>query len=306
MKSGIDLTGLSFEGTPLGPDATILDCDILEVDEKGKVLWSWVATEHFDTAKVSVWPIPAGTLTDGGFILDAYHCNSIDVDPANGNLLVSARQADTIFYIDRVTDKILWKMGGPDSTMDHAVYVPVPDGFVGQHDARLQPGWNAACGGGSGQISLFDDETSSFSFPGAHARAVLYDVQVEAPDAGAEGCDAGGGDAGDGGRGDAGDAGDAGEAGAAKRGATVAWQYKGNMPCADMGSFRILPDGSHVVDWGASGGAPGVPTASEVSLAGEDILDIQADLGGVDQSYRTIKVPLSALDIGAMRLSAGH
>jgi hypothetical protein len=43
---------------------------------------------------------------------DPFHCNSIDVEPATGNLLVSGRHMDSIFYIERSTGKILWKMGG--------------------------------------------------------------------------------------------------------------------------------------------------------------------------------------------------
>jgi hypothetical protein len=39
-------------------------------------------------------------------VLDAFHCNSIHVDPANWNLLVSVRQMDSIFYVERSNGKV--------------------------------------------------------------------------------------------------------------------------------------------------------------------------------------------------------
>src|SRR4029077_6421080 len=108
-----------------------------------------------------------------------YHCNSVDIDPANGNYLVSARHMDSVFYVEKTTGKVLWKMGGAKFSKDSATYVAVPDPFFRQHDGRLGPGWLPDCHGGTGQISVFDDETSVVrggSMPGA--RGVIYDVVV--------------------------------------------------------------------------------------------------------------------------------
>ncbi len=290
LKSGVDLTGLSVASTgdggveSLGPDSTIQDCAVVEFDPSGTVVSTWLASDHFDPAQDSTLPLtgfgPGATSPDGGVVYDVFHCNSIDVDPANGNLLVSAREMDSIFYVDRPTGKVLWKMGGAVASKDLATYVSVPDPFFRQHDARLLPGWSSSCAGGSGQISLFDDETEK---PGP-ARGVVYDVVVGGGDGGAPGCDGGtpldGGTPGQ---------------------ATLAWQYKGQLSTTATGSCRISPDGSRVIGWGL-GGTPNL-AFTEVDVNGNDLLDFSFPDG--NSTYRAIKVPLIAFDLGVLRSTAG-
>jgi hypothetical protein len=277
LVTGVDLTGLSVtlaDGTvqALGPDSTIVDCALVELDPGGHVVWRWRATDHFDAVLDSTWPRLSGS------IVDVFHCNSIDVDSASGDLLVSARHMDSVFEVDKATGRVLWKMGGASYTKDDAPYVPVADPFHRQHDARFGAGWSATCSGGAGSISLFDDETD---LPGP-ARAVIYDVRVGAP----------------------GDAGAGIDCGApAAPGATVTWQRAGIEPSTDMGSFRLLSDGSRVIGWGV--GDEG-HAATEVDVAGNDRLDIDVDGPGADASYRVIKVPLSALDLEVLRRTAGR
>src|SRR6185437_10373036 len=47
MKSGVDLTGLTGSPTP-GPNSTIADCVVQDVDPQGNLLWQWAASDHFD------------------------------------------------------------------------------------------------------------------------------------------------------------------------------------------------------------------------------------------------------------------
>jgi hypothetical protein len=275
-QTGVDLTKfhlpLADGGVQsFGKDETIHPCILLEVDPQGAVVWQWNATDHFDAGEDStyprVWSATGGFM--GGPVLDPFHCNSIDIDPANGNLLVSARNMDSLFYIDRSTGAVLWKMGGSTFSKDGAAYVPVSDAFHRQHDGRLQPGWSSACSG-HGQISLFDDETATSDL----ARAVLYDVTVGASQ-GTERC--------------------------AAAGATVAWQYRGASASGYMGSFRVLGDGSRVIGWGDNGDDG--RTLTEVDLDGRVLLDLHFEDGSA--SYRSIKVPLSSLDLGLLRATAG-
>jgi hypothetical protein len=284
LTFGVDLTGLRLpldggaEET-LGPDSVIEDCAVVEFTPAGTVVWTWLASDHFDPAKDSTFPMLAVGVPapDGGEVIDTFHCNSIDVDPVSGNLLVSARHMDSIFYIDRSTGKVLWKMGGPTASLDNATYVSVADPFFRQHDARFQPGWSPNCRGGSGQISVFDDETS---MP-APARGVVYDVVVGAEDSGAE----------DGGCGEGGTAG----------AATVAWQYKGRITSSFAGSFRVSNDGSRVIGWG-EGEVPGL-AFTEVDVEGNDLVDFV--FLDNSQSDRAIKVPLTAFDLDTLRSTAG-
>jgi hypothetical protein len=291
VRTGIDLTGLVIplgdggEQT-LGPNEDIYACDIVEVDKKGNVVWRWVATDHFDPVKDVSFIEPALSGPGGTPLFQPFHCNSIDVDES-GNLLVSARNMDSIFYVERSTSKVLWKMGGKSYSIDGATYVPVADPFHRQHDARLQPGWTSTCSGagGSGQISVFDDETAE---PGP-ARAVVYDVNVAAPEA------SDGGVRGDGGSGDCGTA--APDAGASL--ATRAWQYKGSASIDVQGSFRVTSDGSRVIGWGISGGH----AFTEVDVAGNDLLDFYFPDGL--GTYRVIKVPMTKFDLSVLRNTAG-
>jgi hypothetical protein len=285
IATGVDLTGvkvpLTDGGTAtFGPNSSTIDCNLVEFDPKtGEVAWTWVGRDHLDAAAVTTAPMLSPKLgPDGGLIAEPFHCNSIDVDPSNGNLLVSARDMDAIFYIERATGKILWKIGGTMPTKDHATYVPMDDRFYRQHDARLQPGWSARCAGGSGQISLFDNH-SDVDGP---ARALVLDVVVGGSDGGTvEDCGTGR---------------------HGVPGASVAWQVAGPTNSGDMGSFRISRDGSRVIGWGRNG--IGGLAFTEVDVDGEPLLELH--FTGHEWSYRAVKVPLSAFDVGVLRRTAGR
>jgi hypothetical protein len=288
LKTGVDLSGLTLPLSdggvlPLGKGSNIHDCHIVELDAKGTgtVVWEWIGSQHLDPATDCVWPEPinGAFAPDGGAVVDTFHCNSIAVDPKNQNLLVSARQMNSVFYIERATKKILWKMGGSPLTSDNATYVPVPDAFHGQHDARLQPDWTPTCRGGKGQISVFDDETDA----GKPARGVVYEVTIDPDDRGAADC---------------------GAPGTGVVSATKIWDFPGSGGSAALGSFRISADGSRVIGWG-SGSTPGL-AFSEVDAKGNRLLDFYIDEGSHNTSYRAIKVPLSAFDRNVLRATAGR
>ncbi len=280
FQPGVDLTGMQVplpDGsveTLSGPQ-TILGCNLLEVQPDGEVVWSWKATDHFDAVADSVAPALTSAGPFGITLVDPFHCNAVDVDETSGNLLVSAREMNSVFYIERSTGRVLWKMGGAQASKDGATYVAVADPFALQHDARFLPDWSSSCNGGSGHISLFDDEVAGEARP---ARAVVYDVAVGL-----------GGAAVDERCGDA----------AAPGTATVAWQREGAAPSLAMGSFRILPDGSRVIGWGL---APGLGF-TEVDADGVALADLTFDDGTA--TYRAIKVPLGALDLGVLRRTSG-
>jgi hypothetical protein len=283
ILGGVDLTGLRLPAPDGGVDtfganSNILNCNILEVDSKGDVAWRWIGSEHLDALRETTFPVLwPEKAPDGGLVADPFHCDSIDVDPANGNLLVSARHMDSVFYVDRSTSKVLWKMGGTEYSKDHATYVRLADPYYRQHDARLQPGWAAACHGGAGQVSVFDDETAR----PAPARAALYSVVVGGDGGTKEDCASWDG-------------------GTAPQ-AILAWQYAGRTSAAATGSFRILPDGSRVIGWGI-GPTPDL-VFTEVDVQGDDLLDFY--FTDDNSSYRAIKLPLTAFDLGVLRRTAG-
>jgi hypothetical protein len=288
LKMGVDLEGLQVPLSDggvetFGANSGIQDCWVLELPPSGgSPVWGWYASNHFDPGKVSTYPTFSDevSLSDGGAVVDTYHCNSIDVDKGNGNLLVSARNMDSIWYIDKETKDVVWKLGGAASSMDPGtIFIKADHPFYRQHDARLQPNWSLGCTEGTGQISVFDDESGM----DAAARGALYNVSVTL---------------------DGGIGGDCGvsptDAGA--NGATLVWDFPGQTPSAACGSFRILSDGSRTIGWGLTA-TPGWIFA-EVNEAKADLLDFYFT-HPTNTSYRAIKVPLSALSLSAMRNTSG-
>ncbi len=132
------------------------------------------STSHVAPVGMPFNPHELQALPNGDYVMiavvDPYHCNSIDLD-MDGNLLVSARQMNSIFMVSKSTGAILWKMGGATFTRDGAPYIALENDpmntFHGQHDARLLPE-----GGGS----LFDDQTGHVG----PARAVAYAIDADA------------------------------------------------------------------------------------------------------------------------------
>jgi hypothetical protein len=249
ITPGVDLTGLGS----FGANEDMIGCDVQEVDANGGVVWQWTATDHFDPVKDSIWPQPAPV--SGKTVVDVFHCNSIDI-AADGDLLISARQMNSVFLVSKVTGAVLWKIGGAQYTKEGAPYLTVTGdpltAFYGQHDARLLP---------NGQVGVFDDHTG---MPGP-ARGVIYSYDVSAGTA------------------------------------TLAWQFKGQVGAAAMGSFRVTADGSRIIGWGETGGQQSVFT--EVDEDGNDLLDFNLSRG--DYSFRALKVPLTQLDLTLMRTTAG-
>jgi len=156
----VNLAGL---GT-FGSDETMVDCSIQQINPQGMVAWTWSARDHVDPITETLAPVVTGTGA-----VDVFHCNSIDVD-SSGNLLVSLREASAVYYIDRATDRITWKLGGTPTNKDGAAWIQVagdPQGtFSEQHDARFAP---------NGHVTLFDDHGN---MPSGVARGVDYHVDL--------------------------------------------------------------------------------------------------------------------------------
>lgn len=164
IESNVDLVGLQT----FSASETIADCEVQEIDSSGSLVWSWLATDHVDPVRESLEP--GVNTVNGASVVDVFHCNSIDVD-SSGNLLVSSRFTNALFYIDRATGNILWKVGGSAYSKDGATYVRVVDdpqtSFNMQHDARLLP---------NGDITVFDDHGAT---PGV-ARGAEYAIDHQA------------------------------------------------------------------------------------------------------------------------------
>lgn len=100
------------------PEGIWGDC-LREVDRSGKLVWEWHARDNFDFTKYALKPDVARH--------EYAHPNALH-PMADGNILISLRQIDTIIVIDRKTKKIAWERHEP--------------AWGGQHDAQELPNGN--------------------------------------------------------------------------------------------------------------------------------------------------------------------
>jgi hypothetical protein len=98
--------------------------------------------------------------------LDLFHCNSIDV-VGSENFLISVRNNDAIYQINKITSKVTWKLGGrywPGVSLPAIGFNrQVGKESIAQHDARYL---------GNGLYSYFDNE----SHTDKPARGVVFRI----------------------------------------------------------------------------------------------------------------------------------
>jgi len=109
-----------------------------------RVLFEWRSLDHVPLAE-SAQRAPARTASAKA-PFDYFHVNSVEVD-TDSNLILSARNTNAVYKIDRRTGKVLWRLGGRNS--DFALGPGAK--FAWQHDARRQA---------DGTIRLFDNSAS--------------------------------------------------------------------------------------------------------------------------------------------------
>lgn len=127
-------------------NGTVWDSIVQEVDIKtGLVLFEWHSLAHV-SVKLGTFPVREGS----GFPYDPFHVNSVSED-GNGNLLLSARNTNALFLVDRKGGKVLSRIGGKKSDFK----MGPGSNMIGQHQAVLQP---------DGTISVLDNGGST-QFP---------------------------------------------------------------------------------------------------------------------------------------------
>jgi hypothetical protein len=185
-----------------------LDVEIINKDFDGKVRWKWSSKGHFNTAqRVSTdasmhaqsesrarrtfywlrncytsiarrtvkFDVPKWLLfPNGGTVFalednDYVHVNSIQELEPSGDILVSARQLDTVFIIDRKTGDVKWSLGGRFSRVTQSRPAGDPrGGFSHQHYVRIA----------GNRLLVFDNGNL---FPDLPSRAVVYQLDSQPP-----------------------------------------------------------------------------------------------------------------------------
>ncbi len=140
-----------------GSKKAIVKYDVVqELDEKKNLVYEWRAKPFFDIKKIN--PVYFSDTSN----LDVTHFNSIDMDQ-QGNILVSFRRFDEIIKINKKSNTIVWRMGGPYNQIK-VLNDNIP--FLGQHDAQFT---------GKNTITLFDNGYSSDSLQ-HNVRALEYKI----------------------------------------------------------------------------------------------------------------------------------
>ncbi len=149
----VDKSASPPAGSASPAPAQVLDCAVVEIDlASGTRLFEWHAVDHIAVDETYIDPPQAG-----GGAYDYVHANSIEMDH-DGMLLVSARNTSAVYKIDRLTGRIVWRLGGRRSDFR------MGDGteFGWQHDVRRQA---------DGTITIFDDRK-----PPEHGRGLVLEV----------------------------------------------------------------------------------------------------------------------------------
>ena len=128
---------------------------IQEIDPRtNRVLWEWDSTKAVSPAE-SYLPIPKRPEVAYDFV----HANSVAED-TDGNILVSSRHTHAIYKVDKRTKRIIWKLGGKDSSFRMGPGAR----FAWQHDAQRRP---------DGTISLFDNVSAIEDDPGRRSKGLV-------------------------------------------------------------------------------------------------------------------------------------
>jgi PKD repeat protein len=266
VQTGYNLAPIGYPN-----NHNVVGCVVQEVDPHGHLIWTWDASKHVSPLETNKL---AYLTTDQGLpAVDPYHCNSVDVDPLNPNLILVSMREVGVILIDKATGSIVWKFGGTAvAPLDQEPVLAItgdPEGAIqGQHDARFQP---------NSDISLFDDHTG---LVGA-ARAIQYTIDSAAHTAAMSWQFAA-------------------PSGVRTSRMGSVRRYDANGLTYDQVGAAYLGPTESLTDWGQ-----GVPSAGFTMIDGSGIATLDLQLPKPYVGNRGEYVPASALDLTQLRNTSG-
>jgi hypothetical protein len=124
VKGGIeevDMRSGQYLSRPADDAGKMFSSYFAEITRAGEIVWEWRSWEHLDPVADGITEIQAPrTMWHQG--------NSVEELP-DGDLLASFRPTSTVVRISRKTGKIVWKLGGPTVSGQHAPTL-LPNGNV--------------------------------------------------------------------------------------------------------------------------------------------------------------------------------
>jgi arylsulfate sulfotransferase len=136
VQRTLDLSSLN---AAWGTQAIVMS-NVMQEVENGNVLMEWDSANVPSLYADSYFASSIGP----SMVTDYLHMNSIDIDPSDGNFIVSFRHTSSIVKIDRTTSAIVWTLGG----MEDQYGLTGAQIFSFQHHVRMQP---------DGSMTVFDD-----------------------------------------------------------------------------------------------------------------------------------------------------
>ena len=106
-------------GTELAGNGMLGDA-LREVTPDGRTVWEWHAHQALDPAIDVICPLDRRQ--------EWTHCNAVE-ELADGNLLLSFRQTDTVAIVDRATGRVTWRWGRGVVSHQHDPN-PLPNGHL--------------------------------------------------------------------------------------------------------------------------------------------------------------------------------
>jgi hypothetical protein len=138
-------------------DVNVLNASFQEVKPNGAVAYAWSSAGRISpSAGIHYWYFQDSYPGVEGEVWDYQHINA--VMPYEEGYLVSLRNNDAIYYIQKSTGDIIWKLGGTPTPQSLTVLGEpgVSTSFSSQHDVRVWP---------DGTISFFDNGTREVQQP---------------------------------------------------------------------------------------------------------------------------------------------
>ncbi len=132
------------------------------------MLFQWNSADHVPY-RDSHNPRPASAATPW----DWFHINAVHLD-TDGNLLINSRYTWTTYKVNLHTGKIIWELGGKQSTFKLTaapgqVLDSASEIFAFQHDPEAI---------GNGEYTFFDDESDGSATLLAHSRVVTVKLDL--------------------------------------------------------------------------------------------------------------------------------
>lgn len=135
--SVMDLSGYTFKNMPGSPQTNVIGFVVQEYDQDHHLIFEWNSSDHIH---------PSNGYDFYGYDSTAFdyaHGNAVFED-IDGNLLVSCRNTNAVYKVERPTGRVLWSLGGKTSSFTFSG----DNGFSGQHDVQVLP---------NGHVTLFDN-----------------------------------------------------------------------------------------------------------------------------------------------------